>query len=182
MTMLFRRRPWCLPPGTLRSSTWTRTRFFFHHLQRVVGRKSLTKNLRHWPGQGSSSSTIHNDYYYIPDQGFVSSFISCKDFFAVKSNPILHTLMQLMKLILRCELRCLRWSAWHRSSTSLGIRWWSPRLRRSCLIQGILIHFNILFHYIISLGKGSIEKKRFLSGIARIRVGSTHAQIFWPSF
>ena len=35
------------------------------------------------------------------------------------------------------------------------------------------------------LGKGSIEKKRFLSGIARIRGGgrgSTHAQIFWPSF
>ena len=33
------------------------------------------------------------------------------------------------------------------------------------------------------LGKGSIEKKRFLSGIARIMGGgSTHARIFWPSF
>ena len=33
------------------------------------------------------------------------------------------------------------------------------------------------------LGKGSIEKKRFLSGIARMMGGgSTHARIFWPSF
>ena len=33
------------------------------------------------------------------------------------------------------------------------------------------------------LGKTSIEKKRFLSGIARIMGGgSTHARIFWPSF
>ena len=36
---------------------------------------------------------------------------------------------------------------------------------------------------LLSLGKGSIEKKRFLSGIARIMGGgSTHARIFWPSF
>ena len=32
-------------------------------------------------------------------------------------------------------------------------------------------------------GKGSIEKKSFLSGIAQIMGGgSTHARIFWPSF
>ena len=50
--------------------------------------------------------------------------------------------------MLRCELRCLRWSAWRRSSTSPGTRWWSPRLRRLCLIQGIHIHTR---HYSISL-------------------------------
>ena len=34
-----------------------------------------------------------------------------------------------------------------------------------------------------ALGKTSIEKKRFLSGIARIMGGgSTHARIFWPLF
>ena len=33
------------------------------------------------------------------------------------------------------------------------------------------------------LGKGSTQKKRFLSGIARMMGGgSTHARIFWPSF
>ena len=34
------------------------------------------------------------------------------------------------------------------------------------------------------LGKTSIEKKRFLSGIARMMGGrgSTHARIFWPFF
>ena len=72
-----------MPPGTLRSSTWTRTRFLFHHLQRDFGRKFLTKTLRHGPGQGSSSSTIHNDYCR-QGQGFGSPFINCKDFFAVK--------------------------------------------------------------------------------------------------
>ena len=36
---------------------------------------------------------------------------------------------------------------------------------------------------LLSLGKRSIEKKRFLSGIARMREGgSTHTRIFWPPF
>ena len=47
-----------MPPGTLRSSAWTRTRFFFHHLQRVFRRKFITKDLRHGPGLGSSSSFV----------------------------------------------------------------------------------------------------------------------------
>ena len=33
-----------------------------------------------------------------------------------------------------------------------------------------------------SLGKTSVEKKRFFSGIARMRGGSTHARIFGPLF
>ena len=43
--------------------------------------------------------------------------------------------------------------------------------------------WHIATYQFLALGKGSTQKKRFLSGIARMMGGgSTHARIFWPSF
>ena len=66
--------------------------------------------------------------------------------------------------------------------TKAGERFWPPSL----IFDDVMISDGALtgsIPVVMKIIREDInEKKRFLSGIARMKGGSTHARIFWPFF